>query len=297
MMKKFDLCFSNPPYNDGVDLKIIKIIENITEEMVIVHPSTWLIDSKCIHDPYICAKTTFNKSLKSVELFNGNPVFGIGLFAPCSITHIDKKKDPQAPIDVTYFGRNFQVNDINDITVFGPEWLTIVKPFYEKMKIIISKTGSVWDHNIKTIVKGKHYCQLAAIIGDTTYRGDQKGPNPLISINTPMWKDNLYTLVMKESDNNKGVRSNTRAPIFVFNTIKERDNFINYLKTYFVRFCLSIYKTGRDLSKNEVALIPKIDFTKEWTDEKLFAHFGIDEETQNYINKFLPDYYEFREKE
>lgn len=60
-MKKFDLCFSNPPYNHidkerkindrNTDLKILNVIHNYVKEIIVVHPSTWLLDKKkCVLD-------------------------------------------------------------------------------------------------------------------------------------------------------------------------------------------------------------------------------------------------------
>ena len=54
--KKFDLCFSNPPYNNGLDLKIINTITSICKEMVVVHPSTWLLDLKVKHNHILILK-------------------------------------------------------------------------------------------------------------------------------------------------------------------------------------------------------------------------------------------------
>jgi len=289
-IKHFDVVFSNPPYNRGIDLKIMHAVSEIADEIVLVHPSTWLIDLKGKSKLFNDTKEYFGSSIKSVTLFNGNPVFGIGLFVPCSITHIDRNKDPEAPIDVNYFSRKFKVNNVNDITTFGPEWETIVKPFMKKMQAYVKEHGSVWDHNVKELIDGKHYCQLAAIRGNVnmTSNGDPMS----------ITQDDFYTLVMKDSDKNKGIRQPNLnkpggpTPTFAFDTEMERDNFISYLKTYFVRFGMSILKVGQHVENGEMTLIPWLDFKEEWTDEKLFEKFGVDEKTQEYIRGFLPDYYE-----
>lgn len=281
--KHFDITLSNPPFTRGKDLKIMRAVSEITDEMVVVHPSTWLIDLKGKSKLFNDTKDLFADRIKSVTLFNGNPVFGIGLFVPCSITHIDRNKNPEEPIAVDYFARKFSVDNVNDITNFGPEWKTIVEPFMKKMERIVAKTGSVWDHNVKEIVEGKHYCQLAAIIGNIGKDGGR------------MWKDNFYTLVMKDSDRNKGIRQenlvvsngNTPPPTFTFDSEMERDNFISYCKTFFTRFCLALLKSTQITVRGELSLIPWLDFTQEWTDEKLFEYFEVDEQTQKYIKGFF----------
>lgn len=280
--KHFDLTFSNPPYTKGLDLKIMQIINEITDEMVIVHPSTWLIDLKGKSKLFNDTKTMFDGKVKSVTLFNGNPIFGIGLFVPCSITHIDNNKSEDS-IAVNHFGHKFSANGIDNLTKFGPEWKTIVEPFMLKIKDCIKNYGSVWNHNVKRVVDEKYYCQLAAI------RGHVYTENNLDTI----IQDDFYTIVMKDSEKNKGIRTPLpcEKPTYEFETEQELDNFINYLKTNFARFCLSLLKINQHTDSGELEAVPWLDFTKEWNDKKLSEYFSVDKETQNYINSFIPDYY------
>ena len=285
----FDLCFSNPSYKRGMDLKIINSILDICEEIVVVHPSTWLLDIKNIFAPYTKFKAKISGRLKCAELFNGNPVFGVGLFVPCVITHIIKNH--KGSINVNYFGNTYTELSIDDITKFGPAWKPIVEPFFIKIKNYIqtSPDGSIWSHNIKQLTPGKFYCQLAAIMGHHT-----KDKNILT-------QDDFYTLTIKDSDENKGIRqpfldrAGNPTPTFEFNTELERDNFLYYLNTDFARFCLCLYKNNNNTSVGEMELIPWMDFTKKWDDAALYKYFGIDPATQKYIEEFLPDYYGIRE--
>ena len=41
-------------------------------------------------------------------------------------------------------------------------------------------------------------------------------------------------------------------------------------------------------------LIPWLDFTEEWDDDKLFKKFDISQELQDYIRDFLPDFHGIR---
>jgi site-specific DNA-methyltransferase (adenine-specific) len=112
--------------------------------------------------------------------------------------------------------------------------------------------------------------------------------------------DDFYTMVMKNSDDNKGIRQpnlnkpGNPTPTFEFNTEAERDNFINYLKTDFARFCLSLLKNNGHLSSGEMELIPWLDFTEEWDDDKLFKKFNVSQDLQDYIRDFLPDFHGIR---
>lgn len=281
--KKFDLVFSNPPYNSNMDLKILSAVEPLCKEMVVVHPSTWLLDLKGLAKRYNDFKVKIKDKLKSVEFFNGNPVFNIGLFVPCVITHIDNTHNDS--INVNYFDTEYEVNNIKDITKFGKEWETIVKLFMVRIKTYILENSDVWQHNKSEIDPKKFHCQLAAIRGNVNCTGIDSG---IIS-------DDFYTLVMKDLERNKGIRQ-TGMPTFEFITENKRNNFVGYCKTDFVRFCLTILKNSQNCHRGEMRLIPWLDFTQEWDDKKLYKFFEINEETQKYIEDFLPDYYGIRTK-
>ena len=294
--RKFDVCLSNPPYNRGLDLKILQALMSyeIAKEYVWVHPSTWLLDQKNIFALYSKTKASLNNKLKSVRFFNGNAVFGIELFVPCVVSHIDVKHNDK--INVQFFDEHFVVNSIGDITKFGNNWHNIVKPFMTKMLNCINKDGSVWAHNVKAININKEYCQLAAIRGDVNDRNKKSNAT---NASKEIIKDNFYTMTV-DVETCKGIRQSnlTRpgnpTPTFEFNTVIERDNFLHYINTDFARFCLAIYKNTSNLAVGEMELIPWLDFTQSWNDEKLFAHFDVNNETQEYIRKFLPDYYRIR---
>ena len=42
--KKFDIVFSNPPYNDNLDLKILEKVFPIAKNIVFIHPSIFILD-------------------------------------------------------------------------------------------------------------------------------------------------------------------------------------------------------------------------------------------------------------
>lgn len=302
--KKFDVVLSNPPFNRGLDLKIMDTLlgnatlaQSIAREFVIVHPSTWLIDLKGKTASYTGLKNKLSKKIRSVKLFNGNPVFDIDQFVPCSITNIDISFDSEKiNVEHTCKGaafpsEKFIVDNIFDITKFGSDYLTIVKPFMKKMKAEIAKQSHIWSHNIKTVVPNKSYCQSAAIIGN---HGKDK---------SSLVKDDFYTLTIRGSQENKGIRMpnlnrpGNAMPTWGFDTDLERDNFLVYLNTDFARFCLACLKNNNNTSVGEMELIPWMDFTQSWDDEKLFKHFDVNQETQDYIRKFLPDYYGLRKEE
>jgi len=284
---KFDVVFSNPPYNRGIDIKILNEIIEYVDEFIVVHPSTWLLDNKGKTKFYSTFKDKINSKIKSFEMFNGNPIFNISLYVPIVITHYDSKYSGSA--DVQYFDNSFSEFDVNNITKFGDKWITLVKDFFEKIsKYINENDGNIWSRNIKTYDDKHFYCQLAVI----------RGHEVLDSVKI-MHQDDFYTMCMK-NDENKGIRQpnltrpGNPQPTFEFDAENERDNFLKYLKTDFARFCLCLLKTNNNLAVGEMELIPWLDFTEEWDDDKLFKKFDVSQDLQDYIREFLPDYYGIR---
>jgi len=292
---KFDLCLSNPPYNGGIDLKILQALmndggeESVAKEYIIVHPSTWLLDQKNKNNLYINIKNMLSGKLKSVKFFNGNLVFGIGLFVPCVISHIVINNSyPNTKVNL--FDEEFTVNDISDITKFGKSWVSIVKPFMNEIEKIIKKDGHVWLHRIK-VDNNRISCQLARVRGHVNISSNAR--------HDEMVSDDFYTMLPRNAEEIYGIRKaldQRGGPSFEFNSTIERDNFINYLKSDFARFCFSLLKNKSDVDCGELTTIPWLDFTQSWDDEKLFKHFDINQETQDYIKNFLPDYYGIRKK-
>ena len=289
--KTYDVVLSNPPYTDGLDLKIMQALigANVAKEYVVVHPAAWLIDLKHKNRLYTNFKSAVSGRVKSVKVFNGNKEFGIMLFVPCAVIHIVPTH--YGDISVEYFDDKYSVTSIDEVTKFGKAYDQVVKPFIEVISEECEKNPNMWSHNVShlPVDASKKYCQLVQIRGHVS-----KEPNTIVS-------DDFYTLVMIDHDNNKGIRtSNVNKPrnhhlaTFAFDTDDEVENFLCYLKTDFVRFCLAIFKMNAQLNRGEMDLIPWLDFTQSWDDEKLFAHFNIDQDTQDYIRAFLPDYYGIR---
>jgi len=287
-MKKFDLCFSNPPYTGSSDVDIIKSILPICTEIIVVHPAAWLLDNKCLKKSYF---TKYREEIKnyceSAYIFDGNAAFNItGPCSPFTIFKINKGHNKK--ISVNYFDeQQFDVDSVYDITVFGNDWISIVKPFFNVINDYLNNNNNIWDWEhriIKTIHENKYYCQ---------FRSQEPG-SPDKSGRYMYGKD-FYSIIQKNTlserykINYDDIDLTDKRIKFWFNTEIERNNFIEYLKTNFVRFCISIFKTNENLHRRELCLIPVMDFAQEWTDEKLYEFFNIPQETIDYITNFFPD--------
>ena len=287
MGKKFDLCFSNPPYTGSTDFDIILTILPVCNEIIVIHPAAWLLDNKNLSRSYFTKYKEKVKGLyKEIEIFDGNPLFGIiGPCSPFNIGHIDKKYSGK--VYTNYFGDSFEVDDIFDITVFGKFWLLYVKSFFITINNFINQNNNIWEWNNrikKEIPEEKYYCQFRSQEPGTK---DKSGKY--------MYGEDFYTIIQKNTESERykisydDVDLSDKRIKFFFDTGNERNNFIEYLKTDFVRFCISIFKSNENLHRKELCLIPVMDFTQEWTDEKLYEFFNIPQETIDYITNFFPD--------
>jgi site-specific DNA-methyltransferase (adenine-specific) len=72
-----------------------------------------------------------------------------------------------------------------------------------------------------------------------------------------------------------------------FETEEEATNCLIYMKTLFFRFMLSMVVSTQGLSASSFSLVPYLDFHESWTDEKLYAKYGITPEEQAYIESLI----------
>jgi site-specific DNA-methyltransferase (adenine-specific) len=203
-------------------------------------------------------------------------VFGISLFVPCVITYINKTKKPQGiecddKINKVYtlYESIESVNKFSDIKIY-PQL---------KRKIQTLTTDNLLKHINSD---GKYFINVPQIRGDVKDR-DKKD----IGMDSKMLADTFYSILSKKVE----IENNPKQQSFSFNTEEEASNFLNYLKTNFARFCISIYKNNQNQHRGELEIVPWLDFSQEWTDEKLIEHFQLIPEEVDFINKVIPKYY------
>ena len=72
-----------------------------------------------------------------------------------------------------------------------------------------------------------------------------------------------------------------------FKDMKETENAITFLKTKFVRFLILQAVTSINLSKDKFQFVPVQDFSKPWTDEELYAKYGLNQEEIDFIESMI----------
>jgi len=73
-----------------------------------------------------------------------------------------------------------------------------------------------------------------------------------------------------------------------FKTKKEVENYSAYMETRFYRFMLSLRVISQDITRDKFAWVPDLcDYSKAWTDEELYAHFGLTKKEIEHIEKTI----------
>lgn len=77
---------------------------------------------------------------------------------------------------------------------------------------------------------------------------------------------------------------------FVIGTLDnktEAENLLSYIKTKFVRFLVLLSMSSINVSKAVFQFVPLQDFSEPWTDEKLYAKYGLTEEEIAFIESMI----------
>ena len=72
-----------------------------------------------------------------------------------------------------------------------------------------------------------------------------------------------------------------------YKTRKEAENVISYIKTRFFRFFVLFKKNTQNAARGVYQFVPLQDFTQPWTDEKLYAKYGLDEKEIAFIESMI----------
>ena len=279
--EKFDIVLSNPPYSKYLHLKFLeKCIPLTKEKIIFVHPSNSFINTKGGNSTYVASNLFLEDKLESVTLFNGNKAFGIAIKTPCSITTVNPKGNNGEIKVINLMTREeYTVNSISGITQFrNSEELWSIK---SKIDAYVSKNGSL-DGILGKKSSGRYMVEFSRIRGHCDNEG---------GIDSLMPKDNFYTFLDKKAVVEE--KENPKYDLwFKFQTEEEGKNFISFLKTDFARFSLAMYKFAQSLNNGELRFVPTLDFTQEWTDEKLYKHFEITKKEQAFIKEIIPPYYD-----
>ena len=283
--KHFDIVFSNPPYGDSqgdknLDLKIVEAILPYTENAVIIQPGGW-IDADSSVGKAKKYGNMFGEYIKKVIFIDANEAMDIKLKTHGAIVHYTKAGHNGIDVLDIINNESYTAETIKDLTKYGAMWNKKVKVFKEYIE---SHYNDFMPAHAATSATSDFSIRFSRWCGHVG-KSDFYSPINITGVEKQFVEKSYVSTLDKGN--------NFQYKIISLNSEEERWNFVNYWKNKVVRFILSFYKHNIDfLNGNTWRAVPWMDFSQSWNDKKLCEEFGIDEELWQYIDKFIPDYYE-----
>lgn len=81
--------------------------------------------------------------------------------------------------------------------------------------------------------------------------------------------------------------SETYLVIGPCNSKQEAENMVSYMKTKFFRFLVLLMKNTQHATSKVYSFVPVQDFETDWSDEKLYQKYGIDEKEIEFIDSMI----------
>ena len=287
MGMKFDVVVGNPPYLGGLHMKFLQQGFQMLKEdgwLVFVQPSTCFINNKKTNFSGNKIIEEISDHIQSIEFVNGNKIFEIGLFVPCSVTVLSKQKRNGDFIVKYVSDEVVPYSSVEEISMF-PQKET-VKSLTEKLttdKNLQQKCNQTRQDLSCLNLKKPFIVKISTIRGNVS-----KDTLFMSSFWTFLPNDKEYEIVY--SNKQFCEIGKNQSLFFEFDSQVEGENFIKYLKTNFARRALSLLKINQQIG-GSLNKVPYLDFTQEWTDEKLFKEFKLTQDEIDFIN-LIPKYYD-----
>ena len=310
-MTKFDFIIQNPPFNKSLHLdffnKGLDLLSD-TSKMVIIEPSTWLIELRqniaekksSQMKKYIAIKERIKGHVSKVIIENFNKEFNVGLYVPCSITYIDNTKTFDK-IEFINCGVKKYVNSLYDCNLIGN--IEIIKSIFEKIKKYDVVNNHIYVPGKSKKIEGKYYIRYARIIGcggcsmgERKYNSDASyslyNKNICWQYTTSLYRNkfnNISYIVHFGIKNGSTIGTLTNKEDYcITGTKQELENLKNYVFNnslpLFINICLTIAQHN-----NSINYVPWL-IDKQYTDENIYDMFCFTNEEIKLIETTIKKY-------
>ena len=75
-----------------------------------------------------------------------------------------------------------------------------------------------------------------------------------------------------------------------YDTKKEAENLVTYMKTRFFRFLVAQFMYSHHLTKSAYEFVPILDMNEEWTDSRLATRYGLTVDELRFIESKIRPY-------
>ena len=83
------------------------------------------------------------------------------------------------------------------------------------------------------------------------------------------------------------INTETYITLGIFDTEKEAKNFISYMNGKLSRFLLKQAISSVNINREVFKFVPHLDFTEEWSDERLYNRYGLSDEEISVVEKTI----------
>lgn len=143
----------------------------------------------------------------------------------------------------------------------------------EKHNILLYRFGDNGFVSEEQVIKNKHWVKEIKVLVSKASPGGDSYPHQIIS--KPIVADKM------------SCSSETYLVVGIYKNTKIAENVAKYMQTRFFRFMMSLIKNTQNISRGVFAFVPIQDFNEDWTDEKLFAKYGITESEIEFIDTLI----------
>ena len=85
------------------------------------------------------------------------------------------------------------------------------------------------------------------------------------------------------------VTANTHYIIEGVPTEREARNLAAYMRTKFFRFMVNLLRSNQNMRPDMYQFAPRLDFTRNWTDDQLYARYNLSPRERDYIGLVVRD--------
>lgn len=164
---------------------------------------------------------------------------------------------------------------VRPVSLFG---LNTNHKFSDSGEVRVRYSGGFGGCDLSEIRAGhdiinKYKVYISAASYDHAGQPDKDGKRRILSI----------VDVLKPNE----ICTSTYIVVSAFSTSEGANNMVSYLKTKFTRFLLSQVCISQHISRDTFRFVPMQDFSKPWTDEELYAKYGLTDEEIAFIESMI----------
>lgn len=317
---KFDIILGNPPYQEsdgGAGVSATPVYNKFIEEtkkldpevMDLIIPAKWYSGGKgldqfredMLNDPKISVLVDYTSSL---DVFPGVDVAG-------GVCYFIRDTKHNGECNFTNYHNGQKTSALRKLNDFS----TFIR--YPLAANIVKKVTSLKENTLNNYVSSRKPFGLATTArplpsGDIILRyNGGTGPYKSSEIKTgkeiiDKWKIIISRLTAEHAGqpNKDGkfkvlstmemlkpqeICSETYLVAGSFETELEAQNYMDYLKTRFVRFLLLQIAITQQISKATFSFVPVQDFSQRWTDQKLYQKYTLTTEEIAFIENMVKE--------